>query len=248
MSENPTDRAGTCIRCGRCCQHFSFFAHVNREEWTRVLDHVKTHHDGRMRVWQLDGGLQRFILKEFSPTEADIEINSGSELFHPPGNAFTICPFFFFDFDDGAFSCEIHGPTQPRACTSFFCGGSDRFGVEMEYCDPCWIEDADDGVLGADHREKTPPCEIGKGCRDFTYRILFFLAYTQRHPRNPGLTSHASYLLTLIGINEETFASELISKGLDSRAVQSNLEPLAVLKNILGALRGAGKRILDFEQ
>jgi len=213
-----------------------------------MVDHVKMHLDGRIHVWQLDRGVQRFILKEFSPTLDDIDANSRSELFHSPGNAFTLCPFFRFDFDDAAFSCDIHGPVQPRACTSFFCAGSGRFGVEMEYCNPCWIQDADTTVPGLNPLEKIPPCEIGNGCRDITYRILFFLAYAKRHHRDPGLPDHALYLLGLMEKNEATFTSELKNKGLDPRDILANVEPLVELKQMLARLCDPGKRILDLEQ
>lgn len=247
MSENYENSTSTCIRCGRCCKHFSVFGRVTRDEWPRLLDHVMACNGDRLRVWQLDRGLQRFVARDLALSLNDIKPGSGSELFHPRNNVFNRCPFLHFDFNDAAFSCEIHGLIKPRECISFYCEGSDRFGVEMEYCDPCWIHDVETNMLGTDHEDKTPPCEIGKGCRDFTHRILFFLAYAKRHPVDPILESHALYLLDLIEKNNAAFAIELESKGLDLEAIQANLGPLAELKLFLGRLCDAGKKILDLE-
>ncbi|MHA1682467.1 MAG: YkgJ family cysteine cluster protein [Promethearchaeota archaeon] len=221
-----------CLQCGRCCKHFSFFTHMNREEWKVVYRHVMDEQEGLMHVKYLERGSGRFITRTYRPRLEDIESETKRWPFKTDANEFILCPFLAFDYTGAVYYCAIH-EIKPQTCREFICAGSTRYGREMEYCSPCWIDGFDAKERPPALRDGSKPCEKGTGCKDFTHRIRFFLAYRKHHPGDEKNDGHARYLRGLVEACEASFSKELKERGMEKASVEQNLDELETLKKAL---------------
>lgn len=206
-----------CIQCGRCCKHFSFFAHLNANDWDTLRDYIETTYGGLIYVKYLDASVQRFIARGFELGETH------GWVCHPENNAFVQCPFFLFNPDTAMHYCEIH-EIKPNVCKDFYCNGSSRYGREIEYCNPCWVEDIPEVELPENLRNGIPPCENGLGCKDFLHRIRFFIAHANYHNDDTLVSTRATKLLKILEKNKKQFVLELERMNISKDAITETLK------------------------
>ncbi|MHA1682745.1 MAG: hypothetical protein ACTSUE_17530 [Promethearchaeota archaeon] len=206
-----------CKRCGNCCDSFQMFDFVSRDEWKRIVTFVGENYGGHLCVSQFDPILQRYTSRMHIPRDVDIEPWSGCDYFNPLGGKGLIhfpCPFFYFDFQEGIYTCRIQD-IKPEVCNTYLCRAENAFGSDPEYCRRCWCESGD--------VKPTRPCEVGDGCRDFFHRVQFFIAFARKHPSSPGIKERAEYFSSLVEKNKYKFRGEMERDNFRIDSIELNL-------------------------